>query len=121
MLFRSLYNHKKKSVYKMKKDVINPNCHMPIEECGNMLITSYVYYLVTKDKSQLEENFDLLKKWANYLIRCSVVLENQLCTDDFAGHSEKNVNLAIKSIMGIACFSEIAKLTGNEEIGRAHV
>lgn len=110
-----LYNHKKKSVYKMKKDVINPNCHMPIEECGNMLITSYVYYLVTKDKSQLEENFDLLKKWANYLIRCSVVLENQLCTDDFAGHSEKNVNLAIKSIMGIACFSEIAKLTGNED------
>ena len=43
-----------------------------------------------------------------------VVLDNQLCTDDFAGHSTKNVNLAIKGIMGIACFGEICKALGKE-------
>lgn len=110
-----LYYHRKKELYKIKKNVLNPACHMPIEECGNMLITSYVYYLVTNDKSQLKDNYDFLKKWANYLIGCGVVLENQLCTDDFAGHSEKNINLAIKSIMGIACFAKISEVLGEKD------
>ena len=78
---------------------------MPVEECGNMLIMSYAYYYVTGDESQLKDNFDLLKKWADLLVKIGKVLDNQLCTDDFAGHSELNVYLAIKEIMGFACFS----------------
>ncbi|MEZ3421718.1 MAG: DUF4965 domain-containing protein [Eubacterium sp.] len=107
-----LYYHRKKELYKIKKNVLNPACHMPIEECGNMLITAYAYYRITNDSTQLKEYYRLLKKWADYLTDCGVVLENQLCTDDFAGHSEKNVNLAIKSIMGIACFSKISEALG---------
>lgn len=110
-----IYYHKKKVLYQMKKNVLNPTCHMPIEECGNMLITSYVYFTLTNDKSQMKANYDLLKKWAFYLIKCGVVLENQLCTDDFAGHSEKNINLAIKSIMGIACFAKISEALGEKD------
>ncbi len=110
-----IYYHKKKVLFQMKKNVLNPACHMPIEECGNMLIASYAYFVLTNDKSQLEANYDLLKKWNYYLIKCGVTLENQLCTDDFAGHSEKNVNLAVKSIMGIACFSKISEALEEED------
>ncbi len=103
----------KKTIYKSKDfGIFNPDCQMPVEECGNMLIMSYAYYYVTGDISQIKKNFDLLKKWADFLVKKGVVLDNQLCTDDFAGHSEKNVNLAIKEIMGIACFSRICEVLG---------
>ena len=79
-----------------------------------MLVMSYAYYRFSGDDSQMKANYDLLEKWADYLIKQGVVLDNQLCTDDFAGHSEKNVNLAIKSIMGIACFDRISKALGKD-------
>lgn len=114
----SLWNHKPlnwRKIYKRKTfSIYNPYSQMPVEECGNMLIMSYAYYLLTKDDSQIKDNFDLLFKWANHLLGKGVVLDNQLCTDDFAGHSEKNVNLAIKSIMGIAAFSKISDALGYE-------
>ena len=92
--------------------VFDENLQMPVEECGNMLILSYAYYFITKDSSQMAENYDLLKTWADYLKEQGIVLQNQLCTDDFAGHSEKNVNLAIKSIMGLASFAKISDVLG---------
>lgn len=102
----------KRKLYKMRGNIYMPQFQMPVEECGNMLIMSYVYYLVTGDKSQLEENYDLLSKWAKFLVGKGVVLDNQLCTDDFAGHSTKNINLAIKGVMGIACFAKISEVLG---------
>lgn len=97
-----------KKVYKKKKlSIYMPEFQMPVEECGNMLILSYTYYLFTKDREFLLDNIALLKKWASYLRDAGVVLNKELCTDDFAGHSVKNVNLAIKGIMGIACFAKI--------------
>lgn len=105
----------KRTVYRQKKfSVYNPMWQMPVEECGNMLVMSYAYYCASKDAWQIRENYELLKKWANYLVKQGVILENQLCTDDFAGHSEKNVNLAIKCITGIACFAKISEALGME-------
>ncbi|MBQ9914336.1 MAG: DUF4965 domain-containing protein [Clostridia bacterium] len=91
-----------------------PEFQMPVEECGNMIILCYNYYRITKDASLLEENFLLLEKWATYLKNAGVVLSRELCTDDFAGHSVKNVNLAIKGVMGIACFGKICEALGKE-------
>ena len=97
-----------KRVYKSKSTKIYmPMFQMPVEECGNMIILSYAYYKETGDKDFLERYYPTLKKWADYLIKKGVVLDNQLCTDDFAGHSTKNVNLAIKGVMGIASFGKI--------------
>ena len=100
--------------YRIKKPRYFMKFQMPVEECGNMLIMSYAYYKASGDKQFLEEYFATLNKWADYLVMKGVVLDTQLCTDDFAGHSKKNVNLAIKGIMGIACFHRICELLGKD-------
>lgn len=101
--------HSYPKIYKSKSfNIYTPLFQMPVEECGNMLILSWSYYTVSKDKDFLRDNYYTLSTWAKYLINKGVILDNQLCTDDFAGHSKKNVNLAIKSIMGIACFAKIS-------------
>lgn len=96
-------------IYKSKSfNIYTPLFQMPVEECGNMLILCWAYYTASKDKDFLTRYYYTLTTWAKYLVDKGVILDNQLCTDDFAGHSKKNVNLAIKGIMGIACFAKIA-------------
>lgn len=103
------------NVYKSKsKKVFMNRFQMPVEECGNMLVLSYAYYKETGNKEFLKRYLPTLRLWADYLVKKGVVLDNQLCTDDFAGHSTKNVNLAIKGIMGIACFGEICNALETE-------
>lgn len=59
---------------------------MPLEECGNMVIMMLAYAQRKDDVNYLADNWDLLEKWAQYLIEDSKIPANQLSTDDFAGH-----------------------------------
>lgn len=107
------HSYSYKRIYKAKgTNIYMPQFQMPVEECGNMLILTYSYYKMTGDKEFLSENYYTLATWAKYLKNKGVILDNQLCTDDFAGHSKKNVNLAIKAVMGLAVFGRITEELG---------
>lgn len=83
---------------------------MPIEECGNMLITlATIYKYSSGDKVLFDENLPLMKKWVDYLVENGYDPGSQLCTDDFAGHSDHNCNLSIKAILGIASYAMLSK------------
>ena len=75
----------------------------------------------TKQKETLisffKENKDLCAKWVKYLVKYGLKPGNQLCTDDFAGHLENNINLAIKATVGIASFAQLLFACDEVETG----
>ncbi len=90
-------------------DVYDFKYQMPVEESANMIILSYGLYFYSKKFDYVKKNYKLLKKWATYLLKNGLIPTNQLCTDDFSGRLDKNVNLSIKSTIAVRCFYEIAK------------
>lgn len=90
------------------------NGQMPVEECGNMLVMAATVAIADNETKFAEENLDLLEAWVKYLEAHGDDPENQLCTDDFAGHLAHNCNLSLKAIMGIAGLGIIYKMLGRE-------
>ena len=87
---------------------------MPVEECGNMIIMAAAHAIASGSIQFAKENLDLLEKWGNYLIKYGADPENQLCTDDFAGHLAHNTNLSLKAISGLIGLSIIYKMLHDE-------
>jgi hypothetical protein len=82
---------------------------MPVEESGNMLIL-----MAALGREQGNWNLSRLywpqvSRWAEYLRAKGLDPENQLSTDDFAGHLAHNANLSIKAIEALAAYAEIAR------------
>ncbi len=88
---------------------------MPVEECGNMIIMETNIAISDGNADFAKPNMDVLKGWCEYLIKYGDDPENQLCTDDFAGHLAHNCNLTLKAIMGIAGMSIICKMLGETD------
>lgn len=91
---------------------------MPVEESADMLLMLAACGKADGDYSLAEENLPLLTKWCRYLLEFGDDPGEQLCTDDFAGHLARNVNLSAKAIMGIAAFGLILQALGREEAHR---
>ena len=87
---------------------------MPVEESGNMLIMMYCAAHYGAGTDVIREGMDLAEKWVNYLIRFGEDPGEQLCTDDFAGHLNHNINLSAKAIVGVACYGRILDLLGKD-------
>lgn len=94
---------------------INPDYQMPVEECGNMLVMAATASIASGDASFAKEHYADLETWAQYLIKFGVDPENQLCTDDFAGHLAHNCNLSLKAAVGLLGFAIVNRMLGNEE------
>jgi hypothetical protein len=85
---------------------------MPVEESGNLLILVGALGRAQGSWHVAEQYWPLLTKWAGYLARKGLDPENQLSTDDFAGHLAHNANLSVKAIEGLATYAIMAKGLG---------
>ncbi|MDD3590323.1 MAG: DUF4965 domain-containing protein [Thermoguttaceae bacterium] len=88
---------------------------MPVEETANMLILLDVVARIEGNADYANEYWSILERWAEYLLDKGLDPENQLCTDDFAGHLAHNANLSIKAIVALAAYADLCQINGKEE------
>lgn len=96
-------------VYGRKDGKLLLESQMPVEECGNMILMTALLSEAEGSVDYAREHWDLLEKWANYLKEHGRDPENQLCTDDFAGHLAHNTNLSLKAIVALGAFAKLSK------------
>ena len=96
-------------------DIYRFDSQMPVEECANLLVMFLGVTECEGNASYFEENLDLCEKWVQYLVKFGLYPEEQLCTDDFAGHLKNNINLAIKATVGIGAYAKMVGMLGDAE------
>ncbi len=89
---------------------------MPVEETGNMLLLVAAIAKMEGHARFADPYWPVLVKWAEYLRDKGFDPENQLSTDDFAGHLAHNVNLSAKAILGLGAFAQISSLRGDRAL-----
>jgi hypothetical protein len=85
---------------------------MPVEECGNMLILMAALIQSGETIDYALKYWPKLQQWANYLREKGLDPEEQLCTDDFAGHVAHNANLSLKAIVALGSYAQLCQKAG---------
>ncbi len=93
---------------------------MPVEESGNMLLMVAGIADAEGSAAFAVRHWTLLQRWAGYLMAKGFDPENQLCTDDFAGHLAHNVNLSAKAILALGAFARLCDMAGKKADGKAY-
>jgi hypothetical protein len=94
---------------------------MPVEESGNMLILMDALAKAEGDTHLAQKYWPQLTSWAQYLKDKGFDPENQLTTDDFAGHVAHNANLSIKAIEALAAYADLAHLLNQESVSTEYM
>ncbi len=94
----------------------NEEDQMPVEESGNLIIMVAALERREGNWEFAKRYMPQLKQWADYLEKKGMDPENQLSTDDFAGHLAHNTNLSIKAIEALGAFVQIARGVGDTEL-----
>lgn len=62
-----------------------------------------------------KQYWPLISRWAEYLRAKGLDPENQLSTDDFAGHLAHNANLSLKAILALGSYAQMAQTLGKTD------
>jgi Domain of unknown function (DUF4965)/Domain of unknown function (DUF5127)/Domain of unknown function (DUF1793)/Domain of unknown function (DUF4964) len=91
---------------------------MPVEECGNMLLLVAALQRLAGRDALARQFAPQLDAWAAYLLQSGFDPENQLCTDDFAGHLAHNANLSLKATLALGAWASTCAALGREAEAR---